>query len=73
MPMASLKPKSRRSASSDDLAEPSKNDVSMKFTGDEDIDENLYFNTHNLNQMQKKHSLFAQKLSSKISQDEQKR
>lgn len=70
--MALLKPKSRRSASSDDL-EPSKTDVSMKFTGDEDIDENLYFNTHNLNQMQKKQSLFAQKLSSKISQDEQNR
>jgi hypothetical protein len=51
-PIVAPKLKSRKvapPAESADPAEAAKNDVSMKFTGDEDIDENLYFNTHNLN------------------------
>lgn len=62
-PIVAPKLKSKKSTPSVETADPEeavKTVSSMKFTGDEDIDENLYFNNHALNQMQKSHSQFAQ-------------
>ena len=57
-PSVTPKLKSSKAAPSVESADPVetvKTDASMKFTGDEDIDENLYFHNHALSQMQKSH------------------